>query len=874
MSKKFLFLISFVLVLSLTYTSYGADPKMIKLDFNNTTNNGDAETEPGELVDPVNNPLWQRFILADSGKEVNGVIVDLAGNLSSARRPGPTYEPVDSNHEELYKDFIFGITSTSGITITLWGLGADRDCNITMYVYDTGVTDGNRIADWNANDACLFTTNFRGGATRWPFSKSHPGDYAWTEANKADYLGRIILKSWPDPCTRANQPYAYVNALVVVPKGNFVETTFAHRPVPFDGAQNAPIDGVLKWRKGNGVVKHELYFGTDEPNVANATPTNHPHLLFYKHLDATNDGNHYDPCGPLGFLKLDKTYYWRVDENSPSDVCTGEVWSFKTLPNFVVEDFDSYDGQDALRGVWMDYHENQSGAEVLWQAGADDAKLVRDGNSLRYIYWNDADPYYSEAYADIATLGIDSNWSDIGAKSLSLWFYGLTTNPVSEQMYVTLTDGDGNSATVEYTGDVNALRDVTWHEWNIALSEFVDDNDVDLSDVSRITIGFGDKTGPGTAGTMYFEDIQLHTTRCALTRRTADFVKLDYAPSGSPPGDCVIDHRDIDVMASDWLDEDSIIPTHNPGDANLVLYYPLNEGDGNKVYPAAGSGGRAGSLAPWNGTMYNSSLTPPGNAGTSWATPGAPGIGGSACLYFNGDYGTRVQCGTYGQAALGIGDNPGDINAITVSAWVKSLGPRTWDPYLLSKFMGILGKRGGWDEQSVIWMFSVTPDAAAFCFTSYQGGLYSAAVLSPFFGQWVHLAATFPNPSGNPNDANSFARIYLNGGQVNSGLFDFSHGIDANIMLSIGCTMDQNAWGGNCPESFYGYIDEVRIYDRALEPNEIAYLADPTPEDGYLQIPVPSAAEVYNKEPVGQQLVNFKDFALVANKWLEEDMYP
>jgi hypothetical protein len=86
--------------------------------------------------------------------------------------------------------------------------------------------------------------------------------------------------------------------------------------------------------------------------------------------------------------------------------------------------------------------------------------------------------------------------------------------------------------------------------------------------------------------------------------------------------------------------------------------------------------------------------------------------------------------------------------------------------------------------------------------------------------------------------------------------------------------MDQNAWGGNCPESFYGYIDEVRIYNRALEPNEIAYLADTTPEDGYLQIPPPSAAEVYKKEPVGQQIVNFKDFALVANKWLAEELYP
>jgi hypothetical protein len=191
----------------------------------------------------------------------------------------------------------------------------------------------------------------------------------------------------------------------------------------------------------------------------------------------------------------------------------------------------------------------------------------------------------------------------------------------------------------------------------------------------------------------------------------------------------------------------------------------------------------------------------------------------------------------------------------------------------MSKFMGILGKRGGWSEDTVVWMFSVTPSAEAFCFTSYQGGLYSAAILGPYFGQWTHLAATYPHVANDLNDANSHARIYVNGGQVNSGLFHFSHGYDANIYLSIGSTMDQNSWP-MAPESFYGYIDEVRVYKRTLEPNEIAYLADSTPEDGLLWIAVPSPAEVYSEEPQGQKLINLKDVAVLANRWLTEQMYP
>jgi hypothetical protein len=131
--------------------------------------------------------------------------------------------------------------------------------------------------------------------------------------------------------------------------------------------------------------------------------------------------------------------------------------------------------------------------------------------------------------------------------------------------------------------------------------------------------------------------------------------------------------------------------------------------------------------------------------------------------------------------------------------------------------------------------------------------------------KWSHYAATFDGNEG---------ILYINAGQVIAQPWRFSNGPDPNIFLTMFCTMDINSWASSCPESFYGYIDEVRIYNRVLEPNEIAYLADPTPLDGFYQRPVPSNAEIYAKEPVGQQMVNFKDYALVAKKWLEEDMYP
>ncbi|MDD5063129.1 MAG: LamG domain-containing protein, partial [Phycisphaerae bacterium] len=404
-------------------------------------------------------------------------------------------------------------------------------------------------------------------------------------------------------------------------------------------------------------------------------------------------------------------------------------------------------------------------------------------------------------------------------------------------------------------------------------------------------IGFGDTTTRGQ-GTVYFEDIQIYATRCALVERDADFVPFDYAPSGVPAGDCVIDYLEIEAMADAWLNRDALIKTRNPSlNGGPVVYYPLNEGDGNRVYTDPCD-------SRWKGTFWNSATTPPSDFGTTWATPGYDGNALNPCIYVAGLQGSRVQCGTtyrelnLGPGNLGIGvQRPTDVNAITVSVWARWLGPRLWDDYLRSKGQGLLGKRGGYGENAMIWTFWISQDPGvegALGLGHYASGdtatpdlVTNGGLLNSFIGQWVHLAASFPHPP-TATDANSQAKLYLNGGQVDSGPWRFSHGYDPNIFLTIGQTSDQNGWS-NSPASFYGYIDEVRIYNRCLEPNEVAYLADLTPEDGSLWVPIPSLAEIYDanetppyigEQAKGQRRINFKDFALLVDKWLTEQMYP
>ena len=92
---------------------------------------------------------------------------------------------------------------------------------------------------------------------------------------------------------------------------------------------------------------------------------------------------------------------------------------------------------------------------------------------------------------------------------------------------------------------------------------------------------------------MYFEDIRPYATRCVLAKRSADFAKVDFAPGGLPAGDCVIDEREIQLMANTWLFTDSTHDTNNPdrigGPGGLIAYYPFNEGDGNRTYNLAPS---------------------------------------------------------------------------------------------------------------------------------------------------------------------------------------------------------------------------------------------------------------------------------------------
>jgi glycerophosphoryl diester phosphodiesterase len=139
---------------------------------------------------------------------------------------------------------------------------------------------------------------------------------------------------------------------------DFMETDFPHvmnqlQPpqiahaaggIPISGATNVTLSPTLTWVIGSNAIAHRIYFGT------NSTPA----FLREQSYDLV----------PLTNLLAGTTYYWRIDEVTPSGVLTGAVWNFITsgalLPiNANYEwTFDRADLSAALGGGTMEYADN------------------------------------------------------------------------------------------------------------------------------------------------------------------------------------------------------------------------------------------------------------------------------------------------------------------------------------------------------------------------------------------------------------------------------------------------------------------------------------------------------------------------------------
>jgi hypothetical protein len=188
---------------------------------------------------------------------------------------------------------------------------------------------------------------------------------------------------------------------------------------PQGGDANVPQNVILSWKAATKAVKHAVYFGTDKAAVENAT------------LDAAvllnKDVLTFDP----GQLDANTTYYWRVDEVNTADTTSpwqGAVADFTTASCLIVDNFETYSGDNAVFDTWLDNYDTtatvQKGAIVGFDAEPyieTRAANVHGGRqSMPLSYDNTGPKYlYSQTVRDVDV----ADWASNGTE-LSLWVKG------------------------------------------------------------------------------------------------------------------------------------------------------------------------------------------------------------------------------------------------------------------------------------------------------------------------------------------------------------------------------------------------------------------------------------------------------------------
>lgn len=162
-------------------------------------------------------------------------------------------------------------------------------------------------------------------------------------------------------------------------------------------------------------------------------------------------------------------------------------------------------------------------------------------------------------FADISfpDTKVDSQWIDQDV--------GIFANS-AEPMYVAIADGADVPAIV-YHNDPNATVTDAWTEWIINVKEFADQG-VNLTDVDRIAIGFGDRDNPkmGGSGTMYFDDIRLY--RPASEPEPEQILNIQWLGHSTVKAwteDCIV-YVDPERVPDSLHDATVVCVTHTHGD--------------------------------------------------------------------------------------------------------------------------------------------------------------------------------------------------------------------------------------------------------------------------------------------------------------------
>ncbi len=255
----------------------------------------------------------------------------------------------------------------------------------------------------------------------------------------------------------------------------------AREPRPASDANDVALAAVLSWRAGREADTHQVHFSTDSGAVAGGTAL----------IDTVGASTY-----SLTDLNLGTTYYWKIDEVNDAatpSMWAGPVWSFTTTEYLVVEDFESYTGDQGqeIFSTWIDgYNVPDNGSQVGHDASpfVEQTEAYSGGQSMPLYYGRD-----SASHSEVnRTFDPPQNWARAGIKTLTLYVRGRADNVAGQ--FTVKVNGVAKAVDVDFTAE-------SWQEVNVELASL----GVDLQRVTSLAISI-ESTG---SGLLYIDDMQL-----------------------------------------------------------------------------------------------------------------------------------------------------------------------------------------------------------------------------------------------------------------------------------------------------------------------------------------------------------------------------
>ncbi len=606
-----------------------------------------------------------------------------------------------------------------------------------------------------------------------------------------------------------------------------VHTGVASNPTPSDNAAQVAPEPVLSWDPGISAVMHDIYIGTSPADVNNASD---PHTAPGR--ARTADPN-FDTAGRIDF-QLGQTYYWRVDEVNLADetsIIKGNIWSFTVAEYLVVEDMESYGdantpGEPGQR-IWYAWQDgfgwsnpapgspgNGTGSIVgNWPPPVIETEIVHGtGQSMPLYYVNDG--------TTVDSFGNENNayYSEIQRRfdPAADW-----TKWSPKAMVLWIRGLSTNAQEPMYFKLTDASGNFGYIFYGEKAGEEPDDITeetwrewiVPLADFGVDLTHVAELAigvGNPDNSTIPGGSGTLYLDDILLYPPTC---RDDFTGIGDFNGDCVIDHEDLYGMAQDWLAGEYYV-TAELVSQTPVAWYSLDSIAGS----TAVNSGTAGPAA--NGAVNG------GAAIVSFPAAGSKAAGSAVELYGE----TAVNCGGEDPTPPyeGWADFPGSTSDFALSAWVRIEAADQGQMSIISK--------GGY-----LWNMTIRG--------SGQAGLDCLTGITDIKdGRWHSVTGVV-----------SGGRHYLY--------------VDGALEAENTCWTRNFGNAVTLGQGLAGLLDEVKVFGDPLTHGQVLDLAGYTPGSNFLQS-VKLNTNLYNQEPAGSRGINLRDFAILADHWLEEHLWP